>query len=146
MLTDIIAWAALLFSGIALILHYRTYRQQSRLTEKQLAEHSRAARERVQADVTVALVQQDSWAGRGTDYKIVIANNGPSEARDVNLIFPDGKSPLASNEDRVPVKVLQPGGSVSMPAAVMVGCRPPFGAVLRWKDGSGDRTREATLA
>ena len=132
-----ISWAALLFSGIAIIISLRAHRKQAPLLDREMAEYERTAQQRVQATLSVALLGNT----------IVITNHGPAEARYVNLIFLDGRSPLPQGEaeEKLPTPVLQPTGTLTLIAATSHDCHPPFPVLLSWRDGTGDRTQEATL-
>jgi hypothetical protein len=130
------------FSGIALIVSLRVHRRQSVLIEKQIAQHDRDARSRVQAEVHVSL------EGPSSHRRIAIRNDGPSEAREVDLRVLGNNSPLIENDvaEKLPIPVLAATGAVTLAAAISNDCRPPFHVVLTWRDGSGSRSREATLA
>lgn len=145
MLDYIIDWAALLFSGIAIIIALRVQRRQPELIAKQIAELDRASQERLGARVTAVLERGYSWAGRGARYTIRITNNGPAEAREINLQFPDGNSPIVGNERKLPVRVLHPTGSIQVTAAVSNDCAPPFHVLLSWHDALGEQKYETTL-
>jgi len=141
-----ISWAALLFSGIALIVSIRTQLQQRLLMAKQIAAHDREVRERLRALVTASLSISGSVAGRHST--VTIVNAGPSEARQVDLAFQAGTSPLPEGErgDKLPIPVLQPYGSIELMAAISNDCHPPFHAVLTWRDGLGQHQQELTLS
>lgn len=144
----LISWAALLVSGTALLFTMRIQKRQPLLIEKQIEKLVRESRSGVQAAVTVALVSSDTWAGKGTSDKIIITNAGPAEARDIQLVFLDGKNPLPEGEagEKLPVPVLATGGTVSLIAAVSMSCHPPFDVLLTWVDGTGRRSQETRLA
>ncbi len=147
MIDQLISWAALLISDVALILSIRVHRRQSVLVEKQIAEHEREAKQRVQAALSVSLVRGASLPGRAPLENIVIGKDGPAEARDVNLTFLNVPSPVPDAElaAKLPVPVLQPKGHVRLLAGIPKNCHPPFSVLLTWRDGTGDRSQEATL-
>ena len=148
MLDQLIAWAALLFSGIALIVALRVQRRQPELIAKQIAEIDRGSRERRAAQVVAALESKDSWTGYGTVHNIRITNNGPAEAAEIMLRFLDENSPVPQDESRrkLPIRVLHAGGSVELVAAISRDHSPPFNVALAWRDGLGSHSFETTLA
>ncbi len=93
MIDQLISWAALLISDVALILSIRVHRRQSVLVEKQIAEHEREAKQRVQAALSVSLVRGASLPGRAPLENIVIGKDGPAEARDVKPHLPQCSLP-----------------------------------------------------
>ena len=148
MLDQLIAWAALLFSGIALIVALRVQRRQPELIAKQIAELDRGTRARQEARVVVLLKRDASLSGVHLFYKVSVINEGPAEARDINLIFPNGNSPILADEvsRKLPVPVLQARGQVDLIASLSNDAAPPFHVLLRWRDGRGDQTQETTLS
>ena len=148
MLDQIIAWAALLFSGIALIVALRVQRRQPELIAKQIAEIDRGSRDRHAAQVVATLESKDSWTGYGTTHSIRMTNNGPAEAAEIMLRFLDSNSPVPQDESqrKLPIRVLHAGGSVELIAAISHDHAPPFNVALAWRDGLGSQSYETTLA
>jgi len=148
MLDHLISWASILFSGIALIVAMRVQRRQPELIAKQIAEIDRGARERHSAQLVVQLRRRADTAGAQGLCRISITNGGPAEAREIDLQFPDGDSPIPLDEARakLPISVLQADGEVSLVAAISMDNAPPFHVILTWRDGRGEQTQETTLA
>ena len=148
MLRDIIAWASLAFSGIAISISIHVARKQAQWIDRQLANDNREANDRLKANVRARLVRSDGWSGRGAHHTIVITNDGPSDARNIDLAFTRGESPLANGErkDKLPIPILQVGGELELIAAVSMSCHPPFAASLTWTDASGPREQQLTIA
>jgi hypothetical protein len=148
MLDHIIAWAALLFSGIALLVAIRTQRRQPELITKQISAMDREARGQLKAQVVAQLNRSSAWSGAGGRYMIHVRNDGPAEAREIDIRFPNDDSPVPADEARakLPVPVLQAGGSFELIAAVSFDNPPPFSIVLSWRDGLGAQERETTLS
>src|SRR5437879_13289980 len=98
MLDQIIAWAALLFSGIALIVALRVQRRQPELIAKQIAEIDRGSRDRHDAQVVATLESQHSWTEYGRTHSIRITKNGPAEAAEIMLHVLDNNSHVPQDE------------------------------------------------
>jgi hypothetical protein len=147
MIDQLISWSALLFSGIAILIALRVQRRQPELIAKQIAELDRGARERHEARLVARLERMNSWAGARGLSEIRILNEGPAEARDIDLRFPDGNSPIPPDEarDKLPVPVLQPRGRFDLVAALSHDAAPPFHVILTWRDGRGPQVQETTL-
>src|SRR5260370_11451328 len=141
-------WAALLFSGMALIVAVRVQKRQPELIAKQIAALDRGARERNAARVIAQLTREVVGEGRLTRFSIRVTNEGPAEAREIDMRFPDGGSPVREGEAKreLPIPVLQPGTSVDITAAISFDTVPPFHAELVWRDGLGDHSTDTTLA
>lgn len=148
MVDQLLSWAALLFSGIAIFVAMRVQRRQPELIEKQIAELERGRKEHHKAQVVIRLERGDTWAGARGMLTIYLFNEGPAEARDIDIQFPDGNSPIpeAEAQAKLPIEVLQAGGSFELVAAVSKGNAPPYKVVLTWRDGLGGQVRETTLA
>ena len=147
MLDQLISWAALFLSGIALIVAFRVQRRQPELIAKQIAELERGAKQRHEAHVVAELQRSDAWVGAGGRLAITITNEGPAEAREIDIQFPDGNSPIPQDEARtkLPIPVLQAGGHFDLIAAVSNDNPPPFHVVLRWHDGLGEQVQKTTI-
>lgn len=147
-LGQVISWAALLFSGIALFVSLRLQRRQSRLLDLQIQAHDKAAAASKRANVLAELVASEMWGGGPRRHSIVLRNAGPVEARNVRLEFPNDDSPIPGNEadDKLPVRTLQPGGKLELVAAISMGNAGPFEVVISWDDASGHNAHEATIA
>jgi hypothetical protein len=84
-----------------------------------------------------------SLEGGTSNWRFRLRNIGASEARNVNLEFLKcSRSPLVPGQatEVLPFKVLQPGTSVSLYAAINLGSPPVFHARVSWQnvDGSPD--------
>lgn len=147
MLEQLISWAALLFSGIALIVALRIQRRQPELIAKQIAELDRGAKQRHEAHVVAELQRSDAWFGARGRLVITITNEGPADAREIDIQFPDGNSPIPDDEARtkLPIQVLQASGHCDLIAAVSNDNAPPFHVVLSWHDGRGKQVQETTI-
>ena len=133
---NIIAWAALLFSGISLILSIRTKRQQDQLMSRQIAAHDRDAEAVGRANVIAQIEKEASWSGSGTQWKVVIQNNGPADARNVELEFkaPQQLVPASELNRKLPLAVLAPGEHVRLVASAAIGQPSKYDIILKWHD------------
>jgi len=145
-MSEVIAWAALLFSGISLILSIRTKRAQDVLTVRQIAAHDRAAANAGRASLTARIRKDPSWAGSATQWRVVIENRGPAEARDVELVFKEAQQlvPLSEIQRKLPLPVLPAGDEVCLIASVALGQPSKYDIILKWRD-SDSRAEERVL-
>jgi hypothetical protein len=83
-----------------------------------------------------------------TRFSIRVTNEGLAEAREIDMRFPDGGSPVPDVEAKrkLPIPVLQPGISVDITVAISFDTVPPFHAELVWRHGLGDHSTDTTLA
>jgi len=133
---DIIAWAALLFSGISLILSLRTKRRQDELMSRQIAAHDRDVQAALRANVIARVEKDDSWSGSGAQWRVVVENKGPADARHVELEFksPQQLVPASELGRKLPLEVLPAGEHITLVASRTMGQPSKYEIMLRWRD------------
>jgi len=79
--------------------------------------------------------------------KLLIENRGPAAAKNVQLEFLNGNSPLPQGTEQMfPINNIQAGNSTAVPVALHNQCYPPFNDVLiKWSDDSGDHQKTITI-
>jgi hypothetical protein len=86
----------------------------------------------------------------GKTYRFRIANISDVAARnvDLRLLVKPEESPLVKTdyEAKFPLPILQPGGSVSLIAAIHFGSPTAYNAVLSWVNPDGAEVSEETYA
>lgn len=99
------------------------------------------------AELIVKLTRDSSWAGRGTKYRIVVRNEGSSDARNIDIRFPDGNDPIPDNERnrKLPIGMLPAGTDYQITGAPSMGNAPPYRAVITWVDDAGEKEAEFRL-
>jgi len=133
---NLIAAAALLFSGASLILSIRTKRSQDRLITRQIEAHDREAAAAVTANVSVRIEKEPGWAGSSTQWKVVVRNNGPATARNVRFEFttPQQLVPQSELSSKLPISVLSPGDEVRLVASATMGMPSKYQILVEWHD------------
>ena len=133
---DVIAWAALLFSGISLILSIRTKQKQDQLISRQIGAHDREAVAAARANVSASIKKEDSWAGGGAQWKLVIRNGGPADAHNVDLEFkePQQLVPASELKRKLPLLLLAPGEEIRLVASAAMGQPSKYEVTLKWRD------------
>lgn len=138
-LDHLIAAAALLLSGIALIVSIRVQRRTAPLLDRQIAAHDQAAAARQQAALIAERDSDEMWKGGRKRYTLFIRNNGPAQATNITIrLEPDVPIPGA----RLPVQALASGGRVEIASLPHAG---PFQATVTWTDPSGNREQRMTV-
>jgi hypothetical protein len=135
-MSEVIAAAALLFSGISLILSIRTKRAQDRLISRQIMAHDREAEAANRANITARVEKEPSWAGSSAQWKLVLGNGGPADARDVRLEFrePQQLVPKSELAGKLPLSLLASGEEVRLIASRAMGQPSKYDIVLKWTD------------
>ncbi len=97
-----------------------------------------------ETDIQVLFLKMD--AGH---YNFTLANRGASAARNIELELvdtpPPGADPLATTREQLPVRQLDPGGYVQLPAQVSEATPHNFELCVRWVNAGGLQT-EKTVA
>jgi hypothetical protein len=87
------------------------------------------------AEVIVTLISEPRILKSGNKYKVCIKNNGPEDAKNITIDFPDGNDPIIKSEydSKLPINNLPAGIEYNLIAAVNYDIHPPFNAKLKWK-------------
>lgn len=133
---NLIAVGALLFSGISLILSIRTKRSQDQLVRRQIQAHDRDALAAATANVSARIDKEPGWAGTNTQWKVVIRNNGPATARNVNIKFVSSQQLVPQSElsSKLPISALGAGEEVRMIATATMGMPSKYQVLVEWDD------------
>lgn len=134
--TLIIAVLALAGSIWSAITTSRNGKRQNELQERLLSLEDARERDRLGASRSANL---RAWIERGRDYKLIIMNEGSSEARSIRTLIDN--QPILSHS-LVPrgseeITQLGPGATISYLLAVIMGTNPVISVSLSWQDDSG---------
>jgi len=121
-------------------------RATSLLAQKQLEILEREDKEKVDARIKLDLVKEGK-----NNYRFRLTNISTQDARDVNLkllVEKPGDDPIIRTEyqEKLPAKVLSPGSSVSLIAALHLGSPTAYNAVLTWVNPDGSESNYETYA
>jgi hypothetical protein len=133
----IIAMLALVGAVWSTIISYRIGRRQNQLQEHLLGFEAAREQDRLAASRSASL---RAWIERGRDYKLIIVNEGSSEARSIRTLIDN--QPILSHS-LVPrgseeITQLGPGATISYLLAVTMGTNPVISVSLSWQDDSGE--------
>jgi hypothetical protein len=133
----------------ALVVSIVVARRQTGIQERLAAiEEARRAEEveaRTQARVTASLVHEQLDARR-RDTRLVLHNEGPARARNVEAELEEGPQiPSVIGLDALPVD-LQPGQQMRFTVAAAMGDAMTFRVTVRWTDEAGDHEEPFTLS
>ncbi|NOC47526.1 hypothetical protein [Ruegeria sp. HKCCD7559] len=141
-LSDVIAGFALLVSASALIVTLRSFKSQSRLTDReielvriQIQQAQGEAKREKTASVSARLNRIDR-----TNWRLRVFNTGPATARNVRLLLDDQNQIVAENfaNDKFPMSKLEKGQSVDLAAMVHMQTPPKEWLRITWEDPSGE--------
>jgi hypothetical protein len=110
--------------------------RQNQLQEKLFALEASRERDRQVASRSATL---RAWIEHGRDYRLMIVNEGPSEARSLKTLIDAGpvlSHPLVSR-GLEEITGLGPGATASYLLAVAGGTKPILSISLSWEDDSG---------
>jgi hypothetical protein len=81
-----------------------------------------------------------------TVWELIVANKGPSTARDIDFSAKALKAPdfqlRLTPERNLPIAVLQAGGEIRLPGVEELPVGPPYELTLSWSDGRPGRQSE----
>jgi hypothetical protein len=128
---------------VALVVSFRVARRQTAIQERLTAiEEARRAEEveaRRLAQVTA------SFQPRGPDSQLVVHNQGPALARDVEVEVEEGPGvPPVFSLEGLP-NDLQPGQPMTFQVPVSMGEAAPLRVTVRWNDGAGAHEQAHTF-
>lgn len=118
-------------------------RATSELAKKQLAILLREEKGKVVAKISLDLFKD------GKTYRFRISNIGEVEARDVELnvlVQNPEDNPVIESEyaQKFPAKILNPGSSITLIAALHLGSPSAYNALLKWTNPDGTKVSEET--
>jgi hypothetical protein len=121
-------------------------RATSKLAQKQLEILEREDKSKVEARVKLDLIKEGK-----NDYKFRITNISTQDARNVDLkllLNRPSDDPIIKSEylQKLPAKVLSPGSSVSLIAALHIGSPTAYNAILSWLNPDGSTSSYETYA
>lgn len=95
------------------------------------------------ARISVKLIKQPRFNKSGYTYRVRINNDGPEDAENVNLNFPDGNDPVIESEykTKLPIELLPVNSDYDLIAGVDYDTSPPFKAEINWKDSKGEHSK-----
>jgi hypothetical protein len=137
MMSLIISLLAFVGSICATIISYRVGARQNQLQERLLSFEATRERDRLTASRSASL---RSWIEGGRDYKLIIINEGSSEARSIRTSI-DGEPVLSHRlvpRGVAEITKLGPGATISYLLAVTMGTNPVISVSLSWQDDSGE--------
>jgi hypothetical protein len=128
---------------VALVVSFRVARRQTAIQERLTAiEETRRAEEveaRRLAQVTA------SFQPRGPDSQLVVHNQGPATARDVEVEVEEGPGvPPVFSLEGLP-NDLQPDQPMTFQVPVSMGEAAPLRVTVRWHDGAGGHEQAYTF-
>jgi hypothetical protein len=128
---------------VALVVSFRVARRQTAIQERLTAiEETRRAEEveaRRLAQVTA------SFQPRGPDSQLVVHNQGPATARDVEVVVEEGPGvPPVFSLEGLP-NDLQPDQPMTFQVPVSMGEAAPLRVTVRWNDGAGGHEQAYTF-
>lgn len=121
-------------------------RATSLLAQKQLEMLEREDKEKVDARIKLDLVKEEK-----NNYRFRPTNISTQDARDVNLkllLKNPSDDPIIRSEyqEKLPAKVIFPGSSVSLIAALHLGSPTAYNAVLSWVNPDSSESNYETYA
>jgi hypothetical protein len=121
-------------------------RATSALAQKQLEILEREDKENTQARVKLDLIKESK-----SNYKFYLSNISDQDARNVNLqliLANSSDDPIIKSDykRKLPAKVISPGSSVSLIAALHLGSPTAYNAVVSWINPDGSETSYETYA
>jgi hypothetical protein len=137
---------AILFGIVEFFRQDKTRRQLAAIEEARRTEEVAA---RLEAHVT-AQIETEPATNRGSSKSLlVLINNGPAVAREVDFETPEpdhGDAPHLMREGMVFPVDLDPGQRYPIHAIFMYQGSPTFPVTLTWVDGRSPQTKTLTLA
>lgn len=152
-LTILIACVSAVISLVAIVGQRKLQREAndmqratSKLAEKQLEILEREDKTKIQARVKLDLVKE----GKG-NYRFRLTNISSQDAKNVNLkllLNKPNDDPIIKTEyqQKLPAKVLSPGSSISLIAALHLGSPTAYNAILSWENPDGSEASYETYA
>lgn len=145
----VVAAISMVIALVALVVSWRVARRQTAIQERVAAiEEARRVEEveaRTRARVTVDVVHEQRDARR-RDSRLVLHNEGPALARDVEVEVEEGPQvPSVIGLEALPVD-LQPGQQRRFIVAVGVKDATTFRVSVRWTDEAGGHEEPFTLS
>ncbi len=152
-LTIIIACISAFISLLAIVGQRKLQREAndmqratSLLAQKQLEIFEREDKEKVEARMKLDLVKEGK-----NNYRFRLTNISMQDARNVNLkllLKSPSDDPIISSEyqEKLPAKVISPGSSVSLIAALHLGSPTAYNAELSWVNPDGSESSYETYA
>jgi hypothetical protein len=129
------------------------YRVQHQLTQIEESRRTDEVGQRKQAEVTARIDRTQETTGTGarttttTRHYLVIRNQGPAAARQVNIEVsaPHGHTPTLLDMSGLPIPLLDPTGEIRLILAIAMGDGYFLDVTLSWEDDDGPEKKTLRL-
>jgi hypothetical protein len=145
-----VAFLALVVSIVVALWQARVAREQTRIAREQTAIQARLAaieeaRRAEEVEARSLAQVTASFQPHGPDSRLVVHNQGPAIARDVEVEVEQGPGvPPVFSLDALPAD-LQPGQPMMFQVPVSMEEVAPMRVTVRWSDGAGEHEEPYTL-